>query len=193
MRWPLLAIVPLVLSLGCEWDYERMIDQHKAKAYQANPYLPNEVTLQAPPIGTVSREQLLGPPSLAVGIVAGRYVDDVPIEVSRQTLERGRNRFEIFCAACHGLLGDGQSEVAENMTLVPPPSLHLARLRAFPAGRLFAVASQGYGLMPGYESRIERFDRWALVAYVQVLQLSQHIERTELPAQMTEEARPWLK
>lgn len=191
--WRLVIILAAALTSACEWDYERMIDQPNARAYEPNPFLPNNATLQPVPRGTVSRDAVIGPPALLMGIADGSYVEDVPIEVTQEVLERGRNRFEIFCATCHGLIGDGESEVAENMTLVPPPSLHLQRLRTMPVGRLFAVASFGYGLMPGYRERIELADRWAVVAYVQVLQLSQYAVLDELPSQVSQEANQWLK
>lgn len=190
--WRGLAFL-LALAPACDWDYERMIDQPNARAYEENQYLPKNAVLQPVPRGTVSRGEFTGPPDLAVGIVDGSYVDGVPIVVTEEILERGRNRFEVFCAACHGLLGDGESEVAENMTLVPPPSLHIQRLRIMSAGQLFAIASFGYGLMPGYRDRLTRADRWAVVAYVQVLQLSQYAVLDELPAPISQEARQWLK
>jgi mono/diheme cytochrome c family protein len=188
-------VLALLIATGgsCDWDYERMIDQPNAKAYEPNPYLPGGTTLQPAPLGTVAREATVGPTRLVTGVENGRYLESIPIAVSRTVLERGRSRFEIICATCHGLLGDGQSQVAKNMKRVPPPSLHQERLRAFPAGRLFVVASQGYGLMPGYAQRLEVEDRWALVAYVQALQLSQHIRLEELPPSIHEEARQWLE
>lgn len=190
--WRAVAIL-LALTPACEWDYERMIDQPGARAYEGTRYLPKNAVLQPVPQGTVSRDAFTGPPALAVGIENGSYVEDVAIVVTEEVLERGRNRFEVFCATCHGLLGDGESEVAENMRLVPPPSLHIPRLRDMPAGQLFAIASFGYGLMPGYRDRMTLADRWAVVAYVQVLQLSQYAVLDELPAQFSKEAGQWLK
>jgi Cytochrome C oxidase, cbb3-type, subunit III len=79
------------------------------------------------------------------------------------------------------------------MTLRPPPSLHEPRIVAYPVGRLFRVVSQGYGLMPSYADVLSIEDRWAVVAYVQALELSQRVELARLPVELRNEAEPWLR
>lgn len=191
LTWLLICLVPLG---ACEWSYERMIDQPKYDTYEPNPYLPARATMQPPPEGTVSREAIIAPAPAMTGLDAGgRYASTIPIEVDRALLARGRARFEVYCAACHGLLGDGQSEVAENMRQVMPPSFHTGRQRDYPPGRIFAVATNGYGLMPAYGHRLTMRDRWAVVAYIDVLQLSQRVAVDRLPAEVAEEAHAWLK
>lgn len=185
-------LAALALAAACEWDYERMIDQPRFDPYEPNPFFSDGATMQTPPPGTVSRDAVLGPPALVTGAVGGAYVGRPPIRVTPAVLRRGRDRYDIFCAACHGRIGDGRTQVAENMRLRPPPSLHEPRLVAAPAGRLFAVATAGYGLMPSYAEELDVLDRWAVVAYVQTLQLSQAAELAELPPAMAEEARAWL-
>lgn len=111
----------------------------------------------------------------------GRLAERIPIPVTPELLRVGRERFDIHCAACHGALGDGASPVARKMQLRPPPSLHLARIRAFSPGRLFQVVQYGYGLMPSYAGVLSLRERWAVVAYVQALQLSQYARVAELP------------
>ncbi len=95
----------------------------------------------------------------------------------------------MYCAACHGLAGDGDSPVARNMALRKPPSLHEPRIRALPAGRLYAVVRDGYGLMPSYAEELSVGERWAVVAYVRALQLSQGARLAELPPELRSEAR----
>ena len=86
-------------------------------------------------------------------------------------LQTGRKRFEIICATCHGLVGDGRSLVARNMSLRPPPSLHDYASR--PDGYIYQVITRGFGLMPSYSAELPVEERWAVVAYVRALQLSQ--------------------
>jgi mono/diheme cytochrome c family protein len=106
---------------------------------------------------------------------------------------RGRNRFDIYCAACHGRLGDAASKVAENMTLRKPANLLTAPYLTYPPGRIAAAIAEGYGLMRSYAAELPVEDRWAVVAYVKALQLSQHATLGELPAPVQQEAARWLK
>ena len=133
---------------------------------------------------------------------ASQYVTEIPIRVDRSLLDRGQHGFDIYCATCHGLLGDGDSLVAQNMPLRPPPSLlthqphgtsevtgdagahdggghaHLS------AGHVFEVISQGYGFMPSYANELRVEERWAVVAYLEALRLSQSARVAELPASL---------
>jgi mono/diheme cytochrome c family protein len=181
---------------GCgEWDLdlERMIEQPKFTAYQACEVCPGGTIMMAPPAGTVPRGEPVAPTPLVLGRQAGRYLDRIPIAVTRAVLERGRNRFDIFCAACHGRLGNGVSEVAENMKLRRPANLLTAPYTDYPPGRIFTSVTEGYGLMRSYAGELPIADRWAVVAYVQALQLSQRAELDALPAQIRSEASRWLK
>lgn len=184
------------LALACDdegFDFERMLDQHKYEAYERSSAFADGMVMRTPPEGTIARESVLGPPELLDGARDGVDVERLPVPLTRELLVRGQERFRIFCATCHGELGDGRSQVAENMTLRPPPSLHEPRLRAYPPGRLFRVVSRGYGLMPSYAPELSLADRWAVVAYVQALQLSQSVELARLPPDSRKEAEPWLR
>ncbi len=136
---------------------------------------------RTPPKGTMPVSDTPFDPAVDTGRVSGRWIEKIPIAVDRALVEEGRRRFEIVCATCHGILGDGDSPAARNMTLRRPPSLHEARIRAMPPGQIFAVASQGFGLMPGYAAYLEPRERWAVIAYVRALQLSRHARVAELP------------
>lgn len=140
-------------------DLERMLAQRKALPYAANPYASGGVVLERPPAGTLAREASSARPKL-----------------SRELLRRGQNRFDRFCAPCHGLLGDGDSEVARSASFRPPPSLHEPRIVAMPNERLFDVITGGYGLMPSFGAPLAPADRWAVVRYVRALERSQHVE-----------------
>jgi mono/diheme cytochrome c family protein len=180
-------------TMGCEIDFERMLDQPKAEPYEASPFFDDGQSMRQPPRGTVPVTRVTGPPELITGrSAAGDYVTTLPVTLDAALLDRGEDRFRIFCRTCHGPLGDGRSAVAENMKLRKPPSLHAERLRSFPPGRLFRVISEGYGLMPSYAEALSLDDRWAVVGFVRALQLSQDVPLAELPPPLREEAQPWL-
>jgi mono/diheme cytochrome c family protein len=181
---------------GCSpWDLdlERMIEQPKLTPYKPCEVCPGGTTMMTPPVGTVPRGEQIAPTPLVLGRQAGRYLDRIPIAVTRGVLERGRNRFDIFCAACHGRLGNGVSKVAENMTLRRPANLLAAPYTEYQPGRIFTSITEGYGLMRSYAGELPIADRWAVVAYVQALQLSQHVELDALSARDRSEASRWLK
>jgi mono/diheme cytochrome c family protein len=184
-RW-LILVALFSSATGCEraigdLDLERMIRQRKCIPYDTCRWLPGDRTMQPTVPGTVPRSRTIGDPALTKGVVDGEAVSDIPLEIDAARLRRGRQRFEIFCAACHGVLGDGVTKVAENMHLRKPPNLHEPRIVAHPPGQLFRIVTQGYGLMPSFDPELSVEDRWAVVAYVQALQLSQHVVLADEP------------
>lgn len=176
-----IASLPLVLaagpflascnSSGTEMDFERMVNQARPKYYAETPFFEDRRVMREPPEGTVPRERLLGPPELVNGMVAGKYVEAIPVPLSRPMLDDGRKHFEVLCAPCHGVGGDGASVVAHNMELRKPPSLVAAPVLDFPAGRIYQAIAEGYGLMPTYGQALGVEQRWSVVAYVRALQL----------------------
>jgi mono/diheme cytochrome c family protein len=106
------------------------------------------------------------------------FVDSFPIAVDDSVIQHGRDRYSIYCIVCHDPLGTGQGKIVER-GYTRPPSYHIARLREAPVGRLFAVVTEGYGSMPSYAAQTPPEDRWAIVAYVRALQLSQHFPREQ--------------
>jgi mono/diheme cytochrome c family protein len=194
-----LACLTLIwLALGCEQalpdiSWERMMDQPKGKAFRASPYFADGKVMQAPPEGTVPADRAIGPRPLLEGLQGEDFVSAVPVAVDRPLLVRGRNRFETFCATCHGIDGSGQSLVAHNMELRRPPSLVAAPVTEFPAGRVFQVISTGYGLMPSYAVELPVSDRWAVVAYLHALQRSQAMPLASLPESIRRRAEESLR
>jgi mono/diheme cytochrome c family protein len=180
-------------SSGCSVDLERMIDQSRYDAYEPSEFFADGTIMRSPPLGTVSRSAVLGPTELLEGTRGDAYVTELPVPATAELLARGRNRYDIFCGACHGVSGDGRTRVAAAMTLRPPPSLHEPRFREYPAGRLYRVIAEGYGLMRSYAADLPVHDRWAVVAYVQALQLSQAAALEELPDRVRQEASQWLQ
>jgi mono/diheme cytochrome c family protein len=175
-------------------DLERMIAQRGLRPFEETPFFADRRAMRTPPAGTIPRDAVVGRPELAEGVTAGGAdVAAIPIAVDRALLERGRGRFEIFCATCHGLTGDGVSAVAHNMALRRPPPIIAPPVTEFPPGRIFRVISGGYGLMPGYATVLDVRDRWATVAYLRALTLSQAARLDQLPAPLRAEAREALR
>lgn len=188
-----LVLVLLALLPGCRTEQtlvtpdphlERMLTQPKRLPYQADPLLPGGMVMQKPPEGTVPVDMVVGSPSLTTGIADDRWTDRIPLPVDRPLVETGHQRFDLFCATCHGVLGDGVSVVASKMSLRQPPSLQDTRIRAYPPGRIFATIRQGYGLMPGYAVQLSVHDSWAVVAYVRALQVARGAPVASLPPEV---------
>jgi mono/diheme cytochrome c family protein len=183
------------LLSGCD---ENLLDpmadrQPKVKPYKESAFWDDGLSMRAPPEGTVPRERsrlglLLtaghtpeaGPYSLNGEAVNAGFAPAIPLPVNAKLLALGRKRFDITCATCHGPLGDGDSIVARQMALRPPPSLHKYSDRA--PGYIYEVISKGFGLMASYAAELTIEERWAVVAYVRALQLSQNVSVDAVPA-----------
>jgi mono/diheme cytochrome c family protein len=175
-------------------DFERMIYQDRFTVWQRCRYLPRGQVLQPPPEGTVPRDAPVGAAAVLTGIDHGGYDAEIPIPVTRDLLLAGRKRFEIYCAACHGLSGDGVSIVAENMDLRRPPAIAGPAARSLPPGRIYQVVDEGYGLMRSYaEDLVSPEERWSVVAYLRALQLSRGVNLDSLPPDVRREAERELR
>jgi len=174
-------------------EFERMLNQARYEPYEACEFFEDGRAMRTPPEDTVPRDRVLSNPALTDGVVAGAYVDRLPIRRTRLGLARGRERFETFCAACHGIRGDGVSRVAQVMDLRKPPSLLTPSVRAFPPGRVYQVITLGYGLMRPYAEDLGVEERWDVVAYLRALQLSQTVRLEELPPRLRAEAEEALR
>jgi hypothetical protein len=110
----------------------------------------------------------------------GMFVETMPVEISLEMLERGRERYDIFCAPCHGLDGYGQGMIVQR-GFPAPQSFHIDRIRQAPDGHIYSAISNGFGRMFAYGYRVPPADRWAITAYVRVLQFSQQASMDQLP------------
>jgi hypothetical protein len=139
----------------------------------------------APQTANVQRElgQKVVPPDEAfVATFSPDLVTQFPVPVTRQLMERGRERFNMYCTPCHDYTGSGQGMIVQR-GLKPPPSFHIDRLRQAPVGHFFDVMTNGYGAMYSYASRVSVADRWAIIAYIRALQLSQAATINDVPEQ----------
>jgi mono/diheme cytochrome c family protein len=180
------ALIALVLlASACDED---LLNPMAARQPRVNNYAESEfytdgLGMREPPEGAVPRERVLANVSLATGKQPGpgeNYVSTFPIKVDRALLELGQRRYNVTCATCHGPVGDGDSIVARQMALRPPPSLHNYADR--PVGYIFEVATHGFGMMASYAAELPVHERWAVVAYIRALQISQASALDKAPA-----------
>ncbi len=177
MRKALLALAALAAA-GCD-VLDPMMVQQKVKTYRPSDFYEDGIAMRPAPAGAVAREELVAP-ELESGLGAdGKPLARLPLPVTRELLALGQKRFDVVCGVCHGLVGDGDSLVARNMSLRPPPSLHLKVQN--PDGWFYQVIAQGFGLMPSYASHLTVEERWAVVAYLRALQLSQRARIDTVP------------
>lgn len=131
--------------------------------------------------GTVARGHLGDDPHLHRGESGGKPAEAFPFPVTMEVLNRGEERYNIYCSPCHDRLGTGDGMIVRR-GFTRPPSLHSQRLRDAPAGHLFRVITSGIGAMPDYAAQIPPRDRWAIIAYIRALQLSQSARIADVPA-----------
>lgn len=177
---PALALGLVLLAAGgCRQD---MYDQAKYEPLEASTFFDNGQSARPLVPGTVARGQLRTDDHLYKGKVGDTLADTFPFPIDRDVIERGRQRYDIFCSPCHGRVGDGRGMIVER-GFSPPPSFHIDRLRDAPVGHFFEVITYGHGAMYSYASRVEPRDRWAITAYIRALQLSQHAKLNDVPAE----------
>ena len=173
---PILALA--FLAAGCEW-VNPMLQQPKVKPYRKSVFFPDQIAMRAPPPGTQQASSVVDP-AVATGRNGdGTPVARIPVALSPEMLQLGKKRYDVFCAVCHGVLGDGQGPVARNMSIRQPPSLLANWQRT--DGFFFTAITEGYGYMPSYGPWLGTEERWAVVAYVRALQLSQRSRIDQAP------------
>jgi len=181
----LAAGLALLLGAGCRQD---MHDGPYVERLEKSSFFEDGRSSRPPVAGAVAYGDLRADAHLYTGYVDGELASAFPMAVTRETVERGRTRFEIFCQPCHGSLGDGYGTIVQR-GFQQPPSYHIDRLRSAPAGHFYNVITNGYGRMYSFNDRIQVEDRWAIVAYIRALQLSQSAPMSELPEGVVAELR----
>jgi mono/diheme cytochrome c family protein len=180
-RWAALGL--LMLAAGCHTD---MWVQPKAKSQALSNFTSweGQSVSRTPVAGTVARGQARLDDAFFTGFEHGRMIDRFPIAVTKDVLLRGQERFNIYCSHCHGRLGDGKGMIAQRGLVLsrPPASYHTDRLREMPVGHFYDVITNGYGIMYRQAPNVEPADRWAIVAWIRVLQMSQNGRIGDVPS-----------
>lgn len=172
-----------------------MDNQAKFRAQAANPMFADGRAMRPAVAGTVARGELRANDSFERGRVAGEWITTFPVAVDELLVRRGQERFDVFCAPCHGLAGYGDGIVARRAerlqegTWTPPSSVHTDLVRSRPVGHLFNTITNGVRNMPPYSAQIPVADRWAIVAYVRALQRSQHAQLADVPPELRSQVR----
>lgn len=177
------AVTWLVLVPGSGCSRQNMVIQPKVKPYQESAFFADGQSSRPVVAGTIARGQLDVDQGYNHGKSGDLLIDKIParVEVDQALLMRGQERYNIYCSPCHSRSGDGKGMIVQR-GFSPPPSFHEPRLLDAPAGHYFNVITNGYGAMYSYASRVPVDDRWAIVAYIRALQLSQHATLDDVPA-----------
>jgi hypothetical protein len=172
-----ILITTLLFTCGCR---QEMYDQPRYKPLAKSKFFPNESSARQIPEHTVARGQLNEDEFFYTGTRGTNLVDSFPFPITLDVLKRGRERYDIYCAVCHGASGEGNGTIVQH-GFPAPPSYDIERLRRAPAGYFFNVITHGYGVMYSYAGRVETADRWAIAAYIRALQLSRHAWTNDVP------------
>ena len=171
-RSEFVAVTFLALALQVTGCHQDMYDQVKKEPLEASTFFQDGRSARPLVPGTIARGELEVDTPMFTGKSNGQLVSELPVPLTKDVLERGQSRFNIYCTPCHGKLGDGDGMIVTR-GFRRPPSFHSERLRGMPVGHFFDVITHGFGVMPSYGKRISPEDRWAITAYVRALQLSQ--------------------
>ena len=167
-----------------------MHDQPRFKPLAKNDFYADMRSERPPVEGTVANQgQWNADTYLNTGYVGNVPGDYMPFPADAEVLARGQQRFNIYCAPCHSRVGDGNGMIAQR-GFIPPPSYHTDRLRRAPLGYFFGVITNGFGAMPDYATQIPPHDRWAIVAYIKALQLSQSATMGDIPKDQKVPSKP---
>ena len=180
------ALVALLALGGCRQD---MHDQPRFKPLAKSDFYADLRSARPPVEGTVARGQLHEDTYFYTGKVGENPGDYMPFPVTQEVLQRGRERFDIYCTPCHSRVGDGNGMIVQR-GFQHPPSYHTERLRKAPLGYFFEVMTEGFGAMPDYAEQIPPRDRWCIVAYIRALQLSQNATQAEVGGQQVPSPPP---
>jgi hypothetical protein len=173
----------LAVLAGCR---QQMADQPRYEPLGPSSFFEDGRAARPLVEGTVARDQLREDELLYSGKEGGKPVNRFPFPVTLAEFKRGQERFNIFCSPCHDRVGTGQGMIVRRGYRAPP-SFHIDRLRQAPAGYFFDVMTSGFGVMPDYAQQIQPEDRWAIVAYIRALLLSQKARLADVPPDQREQ------
>lgn len=178
MKLPVASVLSALALLlaGCRRE---MYDQPRGDPLKSSDFFPNGSASQPLPDHTVPQENFHADAVYETG-KEGTNFAQVPFPITRDLLKRGQDRYDIYCAVCHGLDGQGHGMVVQR-GFPAPPSYDIERLRTNAPGYFFYVMTRGYGVMYSYANRVDVNDRWAIAAYIRALQLSHHAALADVP------------
>ena len=171
-RIAILALLVLAALSLCSCR-RGMVDQQHVKPLAENGFFADHRGSRVPPAHTVARGQLRADEQFYTGKIGNDLAATFPVPLTHELMARGRERFDIYCAVCHGPTGEGNGMIVQR-GFPQPPSFHEQRLRDAPVGHFVDVMTRGYGVMYSYAARVAPEDRWAIAAYIRALQLSEH-------------------
>ena len=174
-----------LLACGCEIR-KAMYDQPRYEPLASSDFFQDQRASRLLIPGTIPRGFLREDQHLYDGLVNGEQATTFPSPVTREVLERGRQRFNIYCAPCHDRAGTGNGIIVQR-GYKQPSSYHIDRLRDAPPGYFYSVIKNGFGLMSSYSYQVKAEDRWAIVAYIKALQRSQHAQLDDVPPEHRED------
>jgi hypothetical protein len=172
------ATAAMLILAGCRQD---MQDQPKFFPQRGTDFYADGRSVRPQVENTVARNQLHEDGYFYTGLVNGKEGDGLPFPATLEVLERGQERYNVYCAPCHSRVGNGIGMIVQR-GYMKAGSFHSARLETAPLGHFFHVISNGYGAMPDYAAQVTPADRWAIVAYIRALQLSQKATQADVPA-----------
>ncbi len=170
---------------ACRQD---LFNQPKQKPLSASDFFEDGRAARPAVRGTIPRGHLNLDTHLYEGRAGGKLATTFPFPITVEVMKRGRERYNIFCAPCHDRVGQGMGMIVRR-GFRQPPSFHMDRLRAAPAGHFYDVITNGLGAMTDYSDKIPVEDRWAIVAYIRALQLSQKATPADVPPDVKQKLR----
>ena len=174
----LACVAALLLTVGCQ---QKMANQPRYDPLETSDFFADGMSARPRVANTVARGELSTDPFFDTGKINGALADGFPFAVTREVIDRGHQRFDIYCSECHGRVGDGNGMIPSR-GYRRPPTFHSETLRAAKTGHFFDVITNGFGAMPPYAPQVPVKDRWAIIAYIRVLQLSQNGTVADVPA-----------
>jgi len=179
LGWKLAITAGIVLIAGgCRQD---MHNQPKYVTYRSSEFFRDGLSERQPVVGTVARGDLHADAYFYTGKNGTKEGDQFPFPITMQVMERGRERYDIYCSPCHSRVGDGNGMIVKR-GYRQAANFHLPRYLEQPVGHYYTVITHGWGAMPDYAAQIEPADRWAIAAYIRALQYAQNGTMAEVPA-----------
>lgn len=188
-----IALLSITLSLvGCHTDMWR---QAKVKTFEESPIFQNGAASRERVSGVIPHKKLKEDNAFYTGYENGKLVKQLPVKLTPELLKKGQERFNIFCTHCHGVQGYGNGMITQRGLELArtPANYHTDRLKNMPIGHYFDVITNGYGIMYPFADRITPEERWAIAAYIKVLQRSQQGSLSDVPLKEQQKIQGYQK